>query len=396
MKTSLLDYTEDLAKNFDIEISRVALHNKFNAKGVEFLKEILKLQMSRQFQLEQNHEMGYYFKAVNIKDSSKFSLPTHYDNQYPSFGNFSKKNGLMNIQYEYDLLSGNWTSLELTSIKRNDQLDSKETIDKIAKGELYVRDLGYVTPIYIQAIIDKEAYFINRLPGTISVYDLNDQLIDWKKIDRRFSQSSIPSIEMGVRIYHKNKLECRLIIERVGDQEYKRRLENAVQNAKKYGTGVSDSRKLRCRYNTFITNVQKEILPFEKIRKTYYLRWQIELVFKTWKSFFEINKVKRMKKERMECQLLAKLIWILLNWRLFQTCNSYLRIVKAEVGISTIKFFKRCLKFSESLRKVIIKILSIENWLLNEFLPLIDYTFCEAPKNKTTHYHVIKENICLS
>lgn len=84
----------------------------------------------------------------------------------------------------------------------------------------------------------------------------------------------------------------------------------------------------------------------------------------------------------MECQLLAKLIWIVLNWRLFQTCSNHLRIMKAETGMSTIKFFKRCLKFSESLRKVVMKILSIENWLIEEFLSLIDYAFCEAPKKK--------------
>jgi len=29
------------------------------------------------------------------------------------------------------------------------------------------------------------------------------------------------------------------------------------------------------------------------VRKTYYLRWQIELVFKTWKSFFHIDKIKK-------------------------------------------------------------------------------------------------------
>ena len=89
----------------------------------------------------------------------------------------------MNIQYEYDLLSGNWISLELTTIKRNDQKDSKETIDKIAKGELYIRGLGYITPIYLKAVLDKEVYFLNRLPAQISVYDFKDQLIDWKKID---------------------------------------------------------------------------------------------------------------------------------------------------------------------------------------------------------------------
>lgn len=396
MKTSLPDYTEDLAKNFGIAMSREALHKKFNPKAVEFMKEVLKLQISKQFKLEDNDGLRSCFQAVNIKDSSKFSLPTNYDNQYPGFGNFSKKNGLMNIQYEYDLLSGNWISLELTSIKKNDQLDSKETIDKIAKGELYVRDLGYITPIYLKAVLDKEAYFLNRLPTNISVYDLKGHRIDWKKIDGQFNKTNVSSVEMEVKIYEKEMLGCRLIIERVGDLEYKKRLDKATKSAKSQGVGVSDAHKLRCRYNTFITNVAKEILPFEKTRKTYYLRWQIELVFKTWKSFFEINKVKKVKKERMECQLLAKLIWILLNWRLFQTCNSYLRTVKAGIGISTIKFFKRCLKFSESLRKVVIEVLSIENWLLDEFLPLIDYTFCEAPKNKITHYQILKENICLS
>lgn len=137
MKTSLPDYTEDLAKNFGISMSREALHKKFNPKAVEFMKEVLKLQISKQFKLAENEGLRSCFQAVNIKDSSKFSLPTNYDNHYPGFGNFSKKNGLMNIQYEYDLLSGNWISLELTTIKRNDRQDSKETIDKIAKGALY-------------------------------------------------------------------------------------------------------------------------------------------------------------------------------------------------------------------------------------------------------------------
>ena len=96
-----------------------------------------------------------------------------------------------------------------------------------------------------------------------------------------------------------------------------------------------------------------------------------------------------MNKERMECQLLGKLVWVLLNWQLFKTCNNYLRTVKSETGMSTIKFGKRCLKFSESLRKLILKALSIENWLLQEFLPLMDNAFCEAPKGKVTHYQTL-------
>lgn len=32
------------------------------------------------------------------------------------------------------------------------------------KGELYIRDLGYVTPTYLKAVIQKGASFLNRNP----------------------------------------------------------------------------------------------------------------------------------------------------------------------------------------------------------------------------------------
>jgi hypothetical protein len=193
-----------------------------------------------------------------------------------------------------------------------------------------------------------------------------------------------------VLVYKKEQLGCRLIIERINDIEYKKRLKHAVNSAKSRGVGLSAKHRLRCRYNSFITNEDKTILPFEKIRKTYYLRWQIELVFKTWKSFFEINKVKKVRKERLECQLLAKLLWILLNWRLFQTCNQYIQKRAPDKGVSTIKFFKRCLSFSPSLRQVILQQMSLNKWLKKIFLPLVENTVCESRSNEITHYKILK------
>ena len=391
--TSLIDHVDDFNVHFGIQISKQALHDKFNEKTVNYLKEVLKLQLSNQFEIEENIELKSLFTAVRIKDSSKFSLPTDYKKQYPAFGNFGKDNGIMNIQYEYDLLTGNWLSIDLTSIKINDQQNSKLTANEIKKGELSIRDLGYISPTYLETVIKNEASFLNRLPSQINTYDEKEELIDWKRIDAKFNKYNLKTLELSVKIYEKNKIPCRLIIEKVSDEEYAKRLKKAEERAKSFKVGVSDEHKLRCRYNTFITNVPQKDLTFAKIRKTYYLRWQIELVFKTWKSFFEIHKVKRVKKERMECQLLAKLIWILLNWRLFQACNNHLKRTQTDVGMSTIKFFKRCLKFSQTLRNVIMRKLSVEDWLKNDFLPLIDNAFCEAPKNKATHYETFSDFI---
>jgi hypothetical protein len=392
-KTSLPDMVADINQHFSINISKEALHKKFKPEAVAFFEELIKRQISKQFYLPEADELKNKFPAIIVKDSSKFSTPDTFDGQYPGFGNFSKKNGLMNIQYEYDLLNGDWKYINLTNIKRNDQKDSNETVNLLSKGALYIRDLGYVTPTYLKAIVSNEACFLNRLPAQINIYTREKVLIDWKSINRKFNKTRSESLEMDVLIYKKDLIPCRLIIERVNDSVYRKRLKKAEKSAKSQGVGLSEKHKIRCRYNTFITNVDKDTLPAQKIRTTYYLRWQIELVFKTWKSFFEINEVKKVKKERIECQLLAKLLWIILNWRLFNICNAHVQKETPTAGVSILTFFKRCRILSQTLRLVILNKLALKTWVCQVFLPQIDNTACEAPWGKVTHYQIVNELI---
>ena len=46
------------------------------------------------------------------------------------------------------------------------------------------------------------------------------------------------------------------------------------------------------------------------------MRWQVELIFKVWKSTFGIEATRKMKFERFLCQLLAKLLLIMINWEI--------------------------------------------------------------------------------
>ena len=62
------------------------------------------------------------------------------------------------------------------------------------------------------------------------------------------------------------------------------------------------------RCSLFITNTSEGMLKTAEIIELYRLRWQIELVFKTWKSLLNVHKVKAVKKERLECHLIAKFI----------------------------------------------------------------------------------------
>lgn len=50
----------------------------------------------------------------------------------------------------------------------------------------------------------------------------------------------------------------------------------------------------------------------EHIHDIYFLRWQIEIIFKTWKSLFCINCCHNVKRERLEYHLYGQLIAIFL------------------------------------------------------------------------------------
>ena len=88
--------------------------------------------------------------------------------------------------------------------------------------------------------------------------------------------------------------------------------------------------------NLFITIVGKKMLLPDQVYSLYRIRWQIELIFKTWKSVLKIDQVRKMKADRFKCYLLSKMLWILMSWdfcllfneEVRQRTNSFLSVYK--------------------------------------------------------------------
>ena len=87
---------------------------------------------------------------------------------------------------------------------------------------------------------------------------------------------------------------------------------NQAIREKKKGIAMKEKSKRLMGMNVYITNTSPEEVPTDYVHSLYSLRWQIEILFKTWKSFFEIDECKTIKKERLECHLYGQLIGILL------------------------------------------------------------------------------------
>jgi transposase len=102
-------------------------------------------------------------------------------------------------------------------------------------------------------------------------------------------------------------------------------MRKANLNAQKKGRQIGKEFKARARLNLFITSASEESLDIENAWKAYTLRWQIELAFKTWKSLWKIDKVKKVKKERLECYIYSKLFIIVLSLNMLWITHNLMR-----------------------------------------------------------------------
>jgi len=318
LEESLNDLTIDLEKNYEINISKQALHQRFNEKAVEFVTSALEKLLNKQLQDKVQFRNCDEFKRFLIKDSVCFQVDESLVSVYPgSGGSGSKAN--VRIQFEYDLLNGTIIDLSLNAFNEQDAKDSTATLHLVEEGDLIVRDLAYMHLDALEGIVKKIAHFLCRLNTQRKVYQEQDGKmieLDFSAIVTFMRENGIKQFEEQVWLGKKKDLQVRLFLFLMPEHVYNERMRKANKNAKKKGHQVSAEYKARAALNLFITSVAPECISIDTAWKIYSLRWQIELTFKIWKSICKIDKVKKVKKDRLECYIWAKLLMIVICWRI--------------------------------------------------------------------------------
>ena len=106
------------------------------------------------------------------------------------------------------------------------------------------------------------------------------------------------------------------------------------------------------RFNLSITNVPEDILPISAIPLIYKIRWQIELVFKIWKSVLGVHHIRNMKYTRWLCHLYFKLLLMIVNWNIIMSKRP-LMYQKTGKLLSLFKCFKTLFDNTYRLRNVL-------------------------------------------
>lgn len=382
-------------KKFDVEITKQGIANRYTENALKYVQALIGDAFTHQ--INQSIDTGWFklFKRVLIKDSTKFDVSGKLADRLPGFGGNASKAGVC-IQYEFDIKSGEINDLTINPANRTDTKDTLDTITKVRKGDLIIRDLGYSILSFFIAIHKIGAYFISRLNVSIVVYEMiGNKLIelDFGELYQYMTECKIERLDKQVCIGKEDKFPVRLIIELMPTEIVNKRLEKVKAYNKRKGFQTSDNFKVRSHFNLFITNITEKVLEPAVISKIYKLRWQVELIFKSWKSTFGIDNNNEMKYDRLICLLNVRLLLIVINWDIFMRKRSQL-FLKTGKLLSINKCFKTLQENSKELTNILMNnCKKLINWVIMIIKLFESNHWIERKKNKIGFVEIMLLNV---
>jgi hypothetical protein len=378
-----------------VDISGQGIDQRYNQGARKYILELISGQLASQVFRSIDIGWSRHFKRVTILDGTKFDLPGNLKEIFPGFGGSASKAGLC-IQYELDIKSGEVIDLSLHSAKISDTKYALQTVDSVQKGDLTIRDLGYFVLDYFKIIQKKGAFFLSRLNTNVQVFDDKLQKLDFAKLYQEMTSSKTKRHDIMVYIGGKDKVPVRLIIELMPDEVLAKRLRKINKENKKKGHRTSEEYKDRARFNLFITNIKQEMLDGDTIANIYRIRWQVELIFKVWKSVFGMDKIRQMKYDRLMCLLGTRLLLILINWEMFMIHRAYQYRQTGKL-LSIHKCMQTLKDSSTKLRSLIISdCKNLRKWFKWIEVILSSKHWLEKKKNKLGFEEIMYLNILIS
>ncbi len=173
-------------------------------------------------------------------------------------------------------MSEQFINFSIDTYTKNDLRSAPEL--QIRKGDLVLRDRGYLSFDEIKRHIDTEADCIYRYKFKTNLLDVNTL----KTIDLTKLLKNNGHLDMEVCLNNKEKTIVRIVSSPVDKSVANERRRKAKNESR--GKNPSKEFLEQLDWTIFIITIPKDKVDFSMILKLYSLRWRIEIIFKSWKS----------------------------------------------------------------------------------------------------------------
>jgi hypothetical protein len=303
-----------------VPISGQGLDQRFTSEGAACLRTVLEAAVTRVLTADPVAIpiLQRFPGGVSLLDSTTVPLPDALAPLWPGCGrNDGPDQAAIKLQVRLDLLHGKLTGPVLLAGRANDH-HGELAEAPLPKGALHLADLGFFDLDRLRTLSKQDVYWLTRVQVNTRLYDAFGQLCQLPEL---LAQHKANAVDLRVQLGKHHRLPCRLLAVRVPAAVAAQRRERMLKKARRLNKKIDPGRWALAEWTVYATNAPESLMSLEDGLVLARCRWQIELLFKLWKSEGRIDESRSTKPWRILCEVYGKLLGMVVqHWILLVTC----------------------------------------------------------------------------
>ena len=294
-----------LVKN---KISKQAIFYRMNDAWVRTVKALVAEVIGQIACKQINHELFSGFKDVWIQDSTYIHLPKALIKKFKGSVVNGKQNSVAKLNVIVHALSGLCPLMEWGSYSVPEQTLASAIMGIAKAGDLVIRDLGYLVLRGFRKMNEEGIFFLSRWKYKVLLFNIQTG----DEIDLLKQLKGKSYLDIQVLCGRQEQVKLRVVAIKLPPAQAEERRRKAKKDGKKK-TNHSQEYYALLGYLIFITNVEEKIWNHQQVAQAYRIRWNVEILFKSWKSGLHIERMipaAKIHTDRIESILYLLLLYI--------------------------------------------------------------------------------------
>jgi Transposase DDE domain len=313
-----LEELSQTAAALGVDITPQALDQRFTEAAAACLKQVLHAALAQVVAAGPVAiPLLARFTAVYLRDSSTIVLPDVLAPVWQGCGGSTpeRTKAALKLQVRLEMRTGR-LDVRLQDGRAADQ--AAEFPGTFEAGALHLADLGYWSLDAFRTLTQQGVFWLSRLQVQTAIYAATGQRQDLLALLRA---QPAATLDMAVTLGETQRLPARLLAVRVPQEVAASRRRRLREAARKKGRQASTTRLALAAWTLLVTNMPGDRFTLREALVLARVRWQIELLFKLWKSHGRVDESRSTKPWRLLCEVYAKLLAMLVqHWVFLVSC----------------------------------------------------------------------------
>lgn len=274
-------------------VSTQGLEQRFSEAAVVFMRQLLEIGLEQMVSGEGERTLLPPFNGVYITDCTRLV--------------WAKAGVKMGVRWE---LQQGQVQASLSELKQNDQKTSVVEY-ALPRGALHLGDLGFFKLKRFQSWSAQGVYWLTRFKVGTRLRTAEGETLDLLRLLETATEPLVIPVQVGL----KTPFSAYLVAAPLPEEAYAKRQARLKEQARLDMRPVSERQAALAGWTIYLTNIPA--LSFDQAHTLSRTRWQIELLFKLWKSHGKVLLSRSADPLRQQCEGYAKLLGLLVaHWML--------------------------------------------------------------------------------